>query len=434
MDYSLRERWCLAVGAPVIMELGRDPRELGGWSGIARSKGEWEVHQHTTAELRNGYGITTRDELIAWTRGLLHGKDPRAFDLARVVAVVGAAVGAQLMTEEDAWHVILVAGKVAQQAYRSWDELAAGYVRAGGGRPLDDPALLALWSELPWDTELGVTVVDPRAGAKARVLRSSCPSCSAPRVRASPTAYVYCDYCGQLMDYDLMVALEKPAERPGPAYEALATGLAPELHAARDRGDADGYRAIQQRLFDAWVVACPSAVPVRVKDSAYRAAIVGWLAKAQTVAAFDAEARTTEAAMTAATARVQFFALDNGKLRVPSDQFGALADAMFAYEARRDELFVQAGVYDLHPDGARRELQRRIGFSMFVHGWLPMIDEEQARMLLERTGLEREYAIVDPPERHTAACARCGGVLDLVAGARRVLCEHCGRLVDVIGR
>ena len=425
-EYPERQRFCLAVGAPVLDELALDIRELGGWdrTGIARARGADDIAAFWQHDL-DQHGITTRADLIAWTKQKLDVRD--AHSLAQVVSAMGGAVWAELISEEDAWHVILVAGKLAQQRYQSWDDFAAGYVQARAG---DLSKCRALWSELPWSTELGVTLVDPTA--KLRVLASRCPTCNAPRVRPSPTAYVYCDHCGALMDYDFSVALSIPIEQPGPVYEQLRGQLASDLAAARDAGDVDGYRALQCRLFAAWVRATSTGTPPRIKDPIYRDRYVAWLAEAQVVADFDAEARAREVAMHAAVGKLKFISAQ-GRIRVPSDAFRALVDAMFAYEARRDELYVERGVYALHPDSASRELQRRIGMSAFTQAWLPMLEPAEADALLARTALVREYALVEPPALRATPCTHCGGPLAIVDGAKRVLCDHCGRLVDVVG-
>lgn len=263
-----------------------------------------------------------------------------------------------------------------------------------------------------------------------RVLAVSCLACGAPRTRPSPTAYVYCDACGSLVDYDFSVAIGLPIAQPGPAYEKLRTRLAVELSTARQQGDTEAYRAIQRRLFDAWVDACPTSCPPRVRDPAYRAAYVAWLAEAQVVADFDADSQAREAAMHAAVGRLTFVPA-GAKIRVPADAFRALADAMFDYEARRDELFVEKGVYALQPDGASREIQRRIGLSMFVQAWLPMLDAADAQALVERAGFVREYTLLPPAATNSASCTHCSEPLSLVKGATRVVCDHCGRLVDV---
>jgi hypothetical protein len=68
-----------------------------------------------------------------------------------------------------------------------------------------------------------------------------------------------------------------------------------------------------------------------------------------------------------------------------------------------------------------------------VQGWLPYLEEADAQAVLARTGLAGEYSIAPPPATRAVPCTTCGGRLDVVLGARRVVCEHCGRLVQVIG-
>jgi hypothetical protein len=430
-DKPLRQRFALAIGATSLIAEGRNPRGLGGWDheGLARARTEDYLERDGKGYLAER-GITSRDELIAWIRPRLHGTsgDERAYELAQIVAVVGTAVWAKLMSDDDAWHVILVAARLAQQAFSSWDEFAASYLR-GHGAPQDLETARALWAELPWTTDLEVSLVDP--ATQPRVLAASCPGCGAPRTRPSPSAYVYCDFCGQLMDYDLAVAMANPMQQPGPVYVQLHAQLAPALSAAREGGQRETYRALQRQLFAAWVDACPTAVPVRIKEPAYREAYAAWLAEAQVVADFDADARDKEGAMHQAVAQLQFIRA-GAVVRVPGERFSALADAMFAYESRRDELCVEHGVYALHPDGASRELQRRIGWSMFAQGWLPMLEPDVAQTLLARTNLAREYRALAPAATRATSCTHCGGPLQVVEGARRVVCEHCGRLADVL--
>ncbi len=416
----LRQRWCLAIGAPVVAGFGLDPTALGGWApdSVARARGEHEIAMAAQDALRRAYGITTRDALIAWARERLHGKR----ELPHVVAAFSVATVAGLVSEDDAWQAILLTGKLVQAAHGSWDELAASV------GPVPD-AVRAQWDALPWATELGVTIFE--RAAEVRFLRSTCPTCGAPRTRPSPTAYVYCDHCGELADYDFARACERPLERPGPAYEAIAAALAPKLAAAS--GDIAAYRAVQRELYAAWVDACPGATPVRIRDPDYRAAYIAALAEGETRAAFDAEARARRAAMDAAVAQLGFAAID-GRTRVLPGPYRAMEAAMFAHEARRHALALEHGLYELHPDRAPPALIRRIGFSLYVQGWLPYLDEADAQALLARTGLAGEYAIAPPPETRAVPCTTCGGPLDVVLDARRVVCEHCGRRVDVIGR
>lgn len=452
-DFPPRVRWCLMLAAPLVWP---DRDELGGYAliGVHRARGADELQLAATSDLARDYQIATRADLIAWVRTRVHGGGGEpAWELARVVAAVGRAYWAAIMTETDALDVVLLAGKLVQQRYRSWDDFAAALLRGAAAHAereasrqavateLDGvvAALLAdggLWRELPWQLELGVTLVDPAAGARRRVLAAACETCGGRPTRPSPSAYVYCEFCGALVGYDFEVALATPAERPGPAYEALLAAHRDPLVAARTHGDDVAYERIQRELFDAWIDASPSGTPVRVKDPTYRAAYVAYLAELETRAAFDDGVRAATEAMQARVRELQFVDVGGGRVRIPSERFAPFADAVFAYEARRDAVFVAAGTYAHHPDRASRELQRRIGWSMMVQGYLPYLDEADAQALLARTALTDAYLTLpaaEPGAARALPCAHCGATLTIAAGAKRIVCEHCGRRIDVVG-
>ena len=422
---SLRQRFCLAIGAPIIADAGLDPRALGGWAAdhVARARGEHELHQAAVEALRDAYAIDSRASLMAWARERL----PARRELAHVVAAFSIATLAQYVSNDDAWQAILLAGKLAQTTYHSWDDFATTCA------PVPDE-VRAAWAELPWTTELDVTVLAPVAAPRA-----ACPRCGAHPTRPSPTAYIYCEQCGRLVDYDFARACATPLERPGPAYEAIRAELAPKLAAAH--GDLLRTRAIQRALFDAWVDACPGAQSIRIQDPAYRAALVAMLAEGETRAAFDPEACARRAALDAATARLAFVTVD-GQPRVVGETYRAMEAAMFAHEARRHELAVAHRIYEMHPDHASPALIRRIGMSAYVQGWLPYLAEAEAQALLARTDLAPRDNLAAPPDlapRDNLAappiavltCPHCDRALEIAVTATRIVCAHCGRPVEV---
>ena len=60
-----------------------------------------------------------------------------------------------------------------------------------------------------------------------------------------------------------------------------------------------------------------------------------------------------------------------------------------------------------------------------------MLDEACTAELLARTHLRSVYVEADLPATDTAMCGACGVALDVMHGARRMVCEHCGGKVDV---
>jgi predicted RNA-binding Zn-ribbon protein involved in translation (DUF1610 family)/uncharacterized Zn finger protein (UPF0148 family) len=475
MAYPPRQLWALAL-ASVLHELnGAHHDELGGW-GLNPNTRPWCANT-----LRDFYGVSSKEEFestaqwlsteghTAAARSVLAslGPDPAAddpkqrvvranraeieragltaWDLGRLVAVTGWAAWAGYVDEERAWRILLLCAARAQQAYGSWEAYGRGYelgrlfwsggaAHDGTARALDkllrDPS--SPWRTLPWGLDLGVQMVagpGAPAPAKQRFKRSVCPTCGAPKTRPSQTAYVYCDYCGALADYDFQKACERPAEAPGPTYQALHASLQPELADAQARGDVHRYRATQQRLFDAMVDASPQAMPPRTKDPAYRAAWVRYMAEAATVAAFDAHARALEQQLHGAIGQLAFVHA-GGKLSVAPQAFDRMMHAFLQQQARHHELNAQHGVYALQPDGASPELQQRIGHTLFLQGWLPYLDEQRTQSLVAHFRLGGEYVEAEPPPGDDAACGCCGAPMRAAQGAKRVVCEHCGHRVE----
>lgn len=267
--------------------------------------------------------------------------------------------------------------------------------------------------------------------AETRYLASRCPTCGAPKSRPSQTAYVYCDFCGSLADYDFRKACETPQQMPGPVYQNLVAALQKKTAAALAAGDRKTYRDLQLKLYEAWVDACPNAVPPRVRDAEYKAAYVANLADAGTVAAFDPQSVALSERMNAATVAIKWITGKPGvPPRVHPDSFAPVLDAVLASLEYALSDAVQSQITP-HPDMAPPALQKRMSQAMFVQGWLPYLDEANAKALLERTGLAQEYVTAPPLHGENAACGHCKAAVEVFPGAKRVVCDSCGHQLRV---
>lgn len=469
--------WGLAL-AGILTEMNSAHHdELGMW-GLNANTVNWCANT-----LRDFYGVedkTSFDEMVHWLATEGHSAEAReviaslspnpltdspkqsiarayrplierqgllAWDAGRLVAVVGWGKWAGFVDEETAWEMILGTASRVQRTYDSWRAYGDAYMMgrmfwSNGARHegtvqaynklLGHP--MSPWNRLPWQIHLGGVAWDPaKMKAKTRFKRSVCPICGGHKTRPSATAYVYCDFCGALADYDFQKACEKPAERPGPAYEALHAELAPMIQTAKMRGDVATYRQLQMQLFDSFVTMTPASCPPRVADPRYRHAYVAYMAEGAVASGFDPVAAQHEANVTRVVQGLQFASPKPGVIKVSPQSFHAMVDAVFAQQDHLARLHEARGVYAMHPDKAPAELQRRIGISMFVQGWLPMLDEPSTQAFLQRAGFKHEYVEVDPPPGDKADCAACGNHIEILPGAKRVVCERCGQALEVGG-
>lgn len=69
----------------------------------------------------------------------------------------------------------------------------------------------------------------------------------------------------------------------------------------------------------------------------------------------------------------------------------------------------------------------------FCQGWIPHLQPADADRLLTMFGLSGEYSKVDVTDAVTKKCGNCGDELKTLPGATAVVCESCGRKLDIAG-
>lgn len=261
------------------------------------------------------------------------------------------------------------------------------------------------------------------------VKRCTCAVCGAPKKLPAITAYVYCDYCAALIDYDLRLACESDVT-PGPEYAALVNGTVAPAQAAVAAGDRDGYRELQRRVFEAYLTSVPMAVSHRARnDAGYRRGYVDYMAEAAVARAFDPRAQALEAEMRQRVMGLRY----GGNMMSPTvlpESFWPVVETLERQLEVGRVLYRSAGLADLDPDRAEH-LTTKFGWSGFCQGWLAMLPTETAAQLLERAGLTNQYVPVQAEDGQLRNCGGCGARLTALPGARAVVCDGCGRQVEL---
>lgn len=475
--------WSLAVGAVLVEQNQLRHDEIGGWAPGPQAQ------QWCRNVLSDSYGVESDKDFVSrvdWLTREGHsveakqqlanlGPDPLrdypketmvrayrqqiervgllAWDLGRLAAVVAWGFHAGYTDEGEMWRILHGNAVRVQQAYSSWRDYGDAYMMGrlwwaqGALNPKAKGAHQSLvqnpnspWNRLPWQLPLGQPASGPGAApmgmglggkAKVRFKKSVCPSCGGHKTRPSQTAYVYCDFCGALADYDFAKACEIPSAQPGPAYTSLMQQVGPALEQAKQRGDVAGYRTIQMQLYDTYVDALPNANPPRVKEREYRQKYVAYMAEGGTVIAFDPQSQFFDAEVKRTVMGLQYAMPKPGVMKISQQSFQAMANVVFAQQDYLRQLYEQKGVYAMHPDRPAPELQKRIGISLFVQGWLPMLDEPSTQAFLERAGLKNEYVEVEAPKGDKADCGGCGNHLEILPGAKRCICDQCGQALEL---
>ena len=184
-------------------------------------------------------------------------------------------------------------------------------------------------------------------------------------------------------------------------------------------------------MWEAYATACPAALPPRVGDPAFRRKFVDWLATSQTELDFEPAVTAAMARQTEATQNLRWDRSDPFAPRIEPASFYELLEAVLGLQQATVDHLVTGGWLERHPDHPSPELYRRIGVSALVQGWIPYFKKGEVDRVLERTGLSDDYVTIEPVKTHAGRCPSCSGALEVVEGARRVLCPHCGHLAGV---
>jgi DNA-directed RNA polymerase subunit RPC12/RpoP len=183
-------------------------------------------------------------------------------------------------------------------------------------------------------------------------------------------------------------------------------------------------------VFAGYVSNCPMAVSHRARaDEAYRKQLIVYLAESGVQRAFDPEASRLEQEVAQRVAALRWTGSMTAR-QVDTDSFWAMTETLTRQIDVHDALNRRSGVSDLDPDKADY-LQGKLAWSMFCQGWLPYLPEGAAQELLERTGLRNEYVAIEPEGAQPRQCSGCGGQISALPGAKEVVCDGCGRKLDV---
>jgi DNA-directed RNA polymerase subunit RPC12/RpoP len=264
------------------------------------------------------------------------------------------------------------------------------------------------------------------------IKRVNCPRCGAPKTLPSATAYLYCDYCGSLMDYDFRIAnANTNAGLTNTVFSRLMAPVQNALAQAKARGDQDTFRQLYRQVYAQWVQECPMAVSPRVKnDLAFRERFIDYQVECAVTKDFDSRQAPIDAQIAAALAALQRIPQPGGAWRVagPFWQYAQL------YKQQMEsvyDLLQQTGVLALDPDQAPPGVPLRMEYSTFCQSWLPHLSPEDGQRLLDYYGLNAQYDQVKPTPTAQHRCGGCGAQVNTVTGARQVVCEACGRSLDI---
>jgi LSD1 subclass zinc finger protein len=264
------------------------------------------------------------------------------------------------------------------------------------------------------------------------IKRVSCSQCGAPKSLPSTTAYIYCDFCGSLMDYDFRIAnADTNAGLTNTVFHRLIAGVQAPMEQAKAQGDREGYRALYRQVFSQWIQECPMAVSPRAKSEAgFREQLVAYMAECAVTKDLDPRQAPLDARMAQLVASLTRVPTPGGAWMVYGG-FWEYAELFKQQMEMTYALIHEKEVDAMDPDNAPPGVALRMEYSTFCQGWLPHLSPADGDRLLKFYKLDAEYDDVQPQQTDLHKCGGCGAELHTLAGAQKVVCETCGNTIDI---
>jgi DNA-directed RNA polymerase subunit RPC12/RpoP len=266
------------------------------------------------------------------------------------------------------------------------------------------------------------------------IKRVSCSQCGAPKSRPSTTAYIYCDFCGSLMDYDFRMAnANTNAGITNTIYHRIMQTVQVSLNQAKAKGDRDAVRQIYKQVFTIWLQECPyAASPRAINDMDFRNQLIDYFAECAVIKELDPNQTTLQTQMDGLVARLQRIPQPGGAW-LAAGPFWEYA-ALFKKQMEGTYALIrQQGAHNLDPDRASETVALRMEYTTFCQAWLPHLSPADGEKLLKFYGLNSEYDEVKPHESEQRHCGQCGSDIEVLPGAKQVVCDSCGFTIDVHG-
>jgi LSD1 subclass zinc finger protein len=266
------------------------------------------------------------------------------------------------------------------------------------------------------------------------VKQVDCSQCGATKQLPSQTAYLYCDHCGALIDYDFRLANSGTnAGLTNTVYHRLVAQVQGEMNHALARADRDRYRELLKPVFAEWIRQCPQAVSPRAKsDPEFRDRMVAYLAECSVSRDFEPGLTQLDAQLNYQIGGLERIPNGSGPWQVSSGIW-AVATLYKEIMEKTYAMLDATGVSALDPDEAPPGVALRMEYSTFCQGWIPHLNAADGERLLAFYGLTAAYARVKTADLAARNCGGCGAELATLPSASAVVCESCGRKLDVGG-
>lgn len=258
--------------------------------------------------------------------------------------------------------------------------------------------------------------------------RITCATCGAVAEKENVDYFVYCDYCGNLVDIDFG-ALSRIDPAGATEYATYVAQNAQRKQAALAAGDRETYRQIERGEWERYIDLQPLVHPKGVdKAGERRETYLQWCAESAAERAFNNSVST-------AYAQAAQVVMQEG-WPPPQERFLAAIEAYRHADEVARKAYAEKGIEALFPDQIPEAVSTRMLVSSLLQGWRQFMEQETVGRIIREYGLGGLYIMTPDAPQESApppelTCRSCRARLTVPPGVSEVECEFCGTTLQL---
>ena len=264
-----------------------------------------------------------------------------------------------------------------------------------------------------------------------------CTVCGSHKVTEPKHMYIYCDYCGNWLGFDMKAAAKEnisvfTRENMNSPEVQRYTALATESFNLGKALDVEGYKRTQLQFHETEFKIFPMRHGPKGKQSSFQKKYLNFY-KAYYDEIVDEEFLRKRYVNPDEIYNPQelTYRFENGRTIYEfDDNFKKMIDAYVKYISDSVDRDSNLECMALHPEPAAIQ-SKEVLMDMSLQAFIQSYDLDIAEKIVEYLGMEEKFIEIDDVNLSDYPCIVCSETLQIPEGASTTLCENCGTLNEL---
>jgi DNA-directed RNA polymerase subunit RPC12/RpoP len=265
------------------------------------------------------------------------------------------------------------------------------------------------------------------------VRKLKCPACGANKVNDISTSYIYCDYCGTLMGYDIEMLQDESKEifsvhNLAKPLQQKYIRLTQELNQAIQSKNRESYIDIQMQIYETEFELYKKRFSPKIKQPAYRQKYLTYYHKfwnEKIDNGYFEKAQKAQEDFKQYASKIITHTQGSKVITVFDDNFVEYLNVVKEYVKKSIEETINMDCMKYYPEGGTG-VSTDILYKQSISAMIQQFNEATMKKSLTHLELENEYIEIEDIELTSTNCMVCNSVIKIPEAAESVVCETCG--------